>query len=73
MKIPFCKKCGISDSRWHYDEQTCSICDPKIIIPTSDKLIKIAETVANQKEQRKNENIDNWAECLSKDLAKFSD
>lgn len=37
------------------------------------ELLQMAEKVANQIEQRKEEDIDNWAEELSKDLSKLSD
>lgn len=37
------------------------------------ELLQMAEKVANQIEQRKEEDIDNWAEELSKELSKLSD
>lgn len=37
------------------------------------ELLQMAERVANQIEQRKEDDIDNWAEELSKDLSKLSD
>ena len=37
------------------------------------ELLQMAETVANQIEQRKEEDIEKWAEQLSEDLSRLSD
>lgn len=37
------------------------------------ELSKLAEKVVNQKQQRDKEDIELWAEDLSKDFAKYSD